>query len=225
MQPKYELTDNPAPEAFQKIWASLLRFNEDAIGNAGARTLAILLKEPTTDELIGGLWARSLWGSLYIDMMFVPETLRGNGIGTSLLRQAEQEAIQRGCRNIWMDTYAFQARPFYEKLGFSIFGRLDGPAPTFPRFFLKNQQAVKKSQSAPGFKPVSVPTLGQQTFAGTSTMGAETHIGLGALDHNLIVGATLAGYDATPDNATKLVAMARRQDDAAKRSVGPRGIR
>jgi hypothetical protein len=87
------------------------------------------------------------------------------------------------------------------------------------------QQAVKKSQSAPGFKPVSVPTLGQQTFSGTSTMGAETHIGLGALDHNLIVGATLAGYDATPDNATKLVAMARMQDDAAKRAVGPRGIR
>src|SRR5262245_24961369 len=80
------------------------------------------------------------------------------------------------------------------------------------------QQAVRKSQSVPGFRPVPVPTLGQQTFAGTVTMGAETHIGLGALDHKLIVGATLAGYDATADNTTKLVAVARMQRAAAKRS-------
>jgi hypothetical protein len=80
------------------------------------------------------------------------------------------------------------------------------------------EQAVQKSQSVPGFRPVPVPTLGQQTFAGTVTMGAETHIGLGALDHKLIVGATLAGYDATPDNTTKLVAVARMQRAAAKRS-------
>src|SRR5262245_45224841 len=41
-----------------------------------------------------------------------------------------------GCGHMWTDTYAFQARPFYESMGFVVFGRLDGPAPTFPRFFL-----------------------------------------------------------------------------------------
>ena len=56
-------------------------------------------------------------------------------------------------------------------------------------------------------------------------MDAETHIGLGALDHKLIVGATLAGYDATPDNVTKLVAVARMQGAAAERTVGPSGRR
>ena len=137
MEPKYELTDNPPPDAFQNMWASLLEFNEHAAGNAKARTLAILLKDSTTDELIGGLWGRSLWGSLFVDIVFVPETLRGNGIGTSLLRQAEEEAIRRGSRDMWTDTYAFQAPPFYEKSGFTVFGRLDGPAPIFPRFFLK----------------------------------------------------------------------------------------
>jgi GNAT superfamily N-acetyltransferase len=137
MFPKYELTDSPPPEAFQKIWAPLLKFNEAAVGNATARTLAVLLKDPETGELLGGLWARSLWGSLYIDMMFVPEALRRTGIGTSLLRQAEREAMRRECRDMWTDTYAFQARSFYEKFGFAVFGRIDGPAPTFPRFFLK----------------------------------------------------------------------------------------
>jgi hypothetical protein len=87
------------------------------------------------------------------------------------------------------------------------------------------QQAVQKSQPVPGYKLVAVPTLGQQTFAGTVTMGAETHIGLGALDHKLIVGATLAGYDAISDNIDKLVAVARMQGAAAKRAAGPSGGR
>jgi hypothetical protein len=76
------------------------------------------------------------------------------------------------------------------------------------------KQAVQKSQSVPGFEPVRVPSLGQQSFAGTTTRNAETHIGLGALDHKLIVAATLAGYEATPDNVTKLVAVARMQGAA-----------
>jgi hypothetical protein len=61
MLPKYELTESPPSETFQKMWVPLLKFNEAAVGNATARTLAVLLKDPATDELIGGLWARSPW--------------------------------------------------------------------------------------------------------------------------------------------------------------------
>ena len=43
---------------------------------------------------------------------------------------------------MWTDTYAFQAKSFYEKLGFTIFGQLDGPAPIFPHFFLKKTLSV-----------------------------------------------------------------------------------
>jgi hypothetical protein len=82
------------------------------------------------------------------------------------------------------------------------------------------QQAVQQSQSVPGFEPVAVSNLGQQAFAGTVTMGAETHVGLGVLDGRLIVGATLAGYDATPDNTAKLVALARTEAAAAKTALG-----
>jgi GNAT superfamily N-acetyltransferase len=136
MQPRYELTDKPSPGAFAKLWEPLRAFNESIVGDASARTLAILLREPATDAIVGGLWGRSLWGSMYIDIMFVPQDLRGRGIGTSLLRQAEGEAIRRGCTHLWTDTYAFQARPFYERMGFIVFARLDGPAPIFPRCFL-----------------------------------------------------------------------------------------
>ena len=152
LSPKYELTESPPAEAFQKLWQPLRDFNEAAVGNATSRTLAVLLRDAATDEVIGGLWGRSLWGSLYIDILFVPEPLRRSGIGMSLLRQAEQEALRRGCREMWTDTQAFQARPFYEKAGFTVFAQLDGPAPIWPRYFLRKAlgpEAADKMADAP----------------------------------------------------------------------------
>ena len=84
------------------------------------------------------------------------------------------------------------------------------------------EQGVAKSK-IPGFKPVSVPTLGQKAFAGTVTSGAETHVGLGALVGKLIVGVTLGGYDGTPQNVTKLVALTRKEDAAARAALGASG--
>jgi hypothetical protein len=78
------------------------------------------------------------------------------------------------------------------------------------------QEAVQKSKIVPGFKPVSASDLGQNTFIGTVTQGDETHIGLGALQGTLIVGATLVGYDPTPDNIAKLVSVTREEEAAAK---------
>lgn len=77
------------------------------------------------------------------------------------------------------------------------------------------KRAVQKSK-IPGMKVLPVPKLGQQAFAGTVTIGGETHVGLGMLDGELIVGATLAGYDATPDNVAKLIALSRKEDAAAR---------
>ncbi len=77
------------------------------------------------------------------------------------------------------------------------------------------REAVAKSK-IPGFAPLSVPQLGQATFAGTITRGAETHVGLGALTGNLIIGVTLAGYPATGDNIHRLVALAQAEMKMAK---------
>jgi hypothetical protein len=81
------------------------------------------------------------------------------------------------------------------------------------------QEAVQKSKIVPGFKPVSAPDLGQNAFIGTVTQGDETHIGLGALQGTLIVGATLVGYDPTPDNIAKLVSVTHEEQAAAKAAL------
>ena len=81
------------------------------------------------------------------------------------------------------------------------------------------QEAVTKSKTVPGFKPVPAENLGQNAFVGTVTQGGETHIGLGALHGVLIVGATLAGYDPTPENTAKLISLTREEERAAKAAM------
>ena len=81
------------------------------------------------------------------------------------------------------------------------------------------QEAVAKSKTVPGFKPVQAENLGQDAFVGTVTQGGETHIGLGALHDTLIVGATLAGYDPTPENRDKLISLTLEEEHAAKAAM------
>ncbi len=123
-------------DAYMPIWAPLLRFNQDTVGNAQGEAFALTIQAPGADEVLGGLWALSLWGSFYIGLVVTPENARGQGLGTELMRRAEAEALVRNCRMMWLDTYAFQARAFYERLGFTVFGQIDGPAPMFPRYFM-----------------------------------------------------------------------------------------
>jgi hypothetical protein len=81
------------------------------------------------------------------------------------------------------------------------------------------REAVQKSQGAPGFKLLSLSNVGQQSFAGTAAVAMEMHIGLGALDGNLIVGVTLAGYNASPETQAKLVVLSGIEDAAAKAAL------
>jgi hypothetical protein len=78
------------------------------------------------------------------------------------------------------------------------------------------QEAVAKSKAVPGFKPVPAENLGQNAFVGTVTQGGETHIGLGALHDTLIMAATLAGYDLTPENTAKLISLTHEEERVAK---------
>jgi len=78
------------------------------------------------------------------------------------------------------------------------------------------QEAVTKSKTVPGFKQVPAENLGQNVFVGTVTHGGETHIGLGALHGMLVVGATLVGYDLTPENTAKLISLTREEERTAK---------
>jgi len=64
--------------------------------------------------------------------------MRGAGLGRQLIAQAEEEATVRcDCHGVWLDTFSWQARGFYEKLGYSLFGKIDDDPMGHQGFFLK----------------------------------------------------------------------------------------
>lgn len=71
-------------------------------------------------KVVGGVVGESRWGGCHVDILWVHEALRSGGLGTRLLRAAEAEAQARSCSVIFLETMQFQARPFYEKLGYSL---------------------------------------------------------------------------------------------------------
>ena len=146
MEYRFLLTDEPPAGAFQLLWDGLRSFNQQTVGEAEARLLTVLLHD-AAEVTIGGLWGRTLWGALYIDILFVPEELRRIGIGRRLVLRAEGEAVRRGCHCSWLDTYEFQAKPFYERLGYEVFGILEGPAPVYPRYFLRKRLRRQANRS------------------------------------------------------------------------------
>jgi len=142
MLPIVTLTDNPNPQALEALTRLITRFNESASHRPNDfRPLAILVSEPETGETLGGLWGWTSFDHLHVDLLFLPERLRGSGLGTQLIRQAEEEAVRRGCVGAWLDTFSFQARGFYERMGYSVFGTIEDYPPGHSRFFLKKRLA------------------------------------------------------------------------------------
>ncbi|MBC7281234.1 GNAT family N-acetyltransferase [Hoeflea sp.] len=83
------------------------------------------LKASSADhELAGGLVAYSVQGWLFIKLLGVAETERGNGIGRALLAKAEEYARETGLVGVYLDTFEFQAPRFYRELGYTECGRL-----------------------------------------------------------------------------------------------------
>lgn len=76
--------------------------------------------------IAGGVYGATCWGWLMIDGLWVAEELRGAGLGSRLLLEAEAMAIARGCRGAWLGTFDFQARTFYERHGYTVFAELPG---------------------------------------------------------------------------------------------------
>jgi GNAT superfamily N-acetyltransferase len=130
---------------FDAIFRLLDGASRDVIGPTEARVLVIPIRFEG-GGVIGGLWAVSAFRWLHLEMLFVPESMRGQGVGSALMAAAATEARSRGCLGVYVDTLSFQATSFYEKLGFTVFGMLDDCPPGHQRLFLQ-KRLVPKEQS------------------------------------------------------------------------------
>lgn len=90
------------------------------------------------DKTIAGITAiLYCWKCLYINVIWVDDKFRHQGLGTQLIERVEKEAKELGCTLIHLDTFDFQAKEFYLKRGYNIFGELDDCPPGHKRFFFK----------------------------------------------------------------------------------------
>jgi GNAT superfamily N-acetyltransferase len=143
MTPKITLTDAATPEMRKAIVDPLVAFNNSRISRREIhRPLVILLSDPASEAIVGGLHGATMFSHLWIDLLFVPEAMRGSGIGRTLMARAEEEALARGCLAAVLDTFSFQARGFYEKLGYTVFGILQDCPPGHRRIYLTKRLAV-----------------------------------------------------------------------------------
>ncbi len=122
---------------------SLVRHNDGQAATEGYRDLVALSR--LGGELVGGLIGYTHWNWLFIKQLWVADEVRRSGIGRRLMLTAEQEACHRGCLHAHCDTFDFQALPFYQALGYSIFGQLEDYPLGHTRYFLH-----KRNLNAPG---------------------------------------------------------------------------
>ncbi|MBM7405800.1 MULTISPECIES: GNAT family N-acetyltransferase [Sphingomonas] len=135
---RLHIPEQPSPEDREAVLAPLRAYNEQMAGPAKAEPVAILLHDEEGNS-VGGLWGRSGYDWLFVEYLAVPEAWRGQGTGSALIAEAERIARARGCCGLWLDTFAFQARGFYEKLGFRVFGTLEDHPRGSRRFFLSKR--------------------------------------------------------------------------------------
>jgi len=132
-----EVTDAPTAAQRDSVLHALRVFATAAVGRPDDKGYAVLVRDGAQGDIAGGLIAYSRWQEFFIDLIALPEHLRGQGLGARLLAMAEAEARARGCSLIWLDSYAFQSNGFYERHGFEVFATFDGPGPIYPRLFFK----------------------------------------------------------------------------------------
>jgi len=107
------------------------------IGNVRlGSSVRIFIRDPQ-DRVVGGILADLFGGWAYISLLWIDEPLRNRGLGTRLVTMLEQEALRLGCTHAHLDTYSFEARPFYEKLGYELFATLEDYPAGHCKHFLK----------------------------------------------------------------------------------------
>lgn len=126
----------PKQEDIQALTKELNEFATPIVGIAGFQLITVMLRDQS-GKMIGGLWGYINWNWLNIEIFWLPEYARRKGYGTRILTLAESKALSRGCENVHLNTFSFEARPFYEKFGYKVFATLEDYPQGHQRYFMR----------------------------------------------------------------------------------------
>jgi GNAT superfamily N-acetyltransferase len=123
--PKLVVTDVHDADARATLLEGLAKANRAHVHEPGLRRLDVLIKQPWTGRVLGGLFGRTAWDWLKIEVLYISPELRGSGWGKQLMGAAEEEAVRRNCHASWAAPFSFQAVGFYERMGYTLVGTLE----------------------------------------------------------------------------------------------------
>jgi GNAT superfamily N-acetyltransferase len=137
-EPKFDLDEHPSPEDFRTLVDGVRSFNRDRTGDEWPRSVAYYLRD-SERRIIAGVQG-TLWGrSIHIDALWVDEQHRGSGYGSKLMTAIERYAAAHAHPLVYLETTSFQALPFYEGLGYRIFGELPRISEGHTLYFLAKE--------------------------------------------------------------------------------------
>jgi GNAT superfamily N-acetyltransferase len=113
----------PTPGDVQYLEDRIYEYNSRVTGIADGALLGFFVRGD--DRIVAGIYGNTWGGTCEVRLFWVEESLRGQGLGTSLLAAAEREAVRRGCTQMTLMTFSFQAPRFYGKHGFEIVATLE----------------------------------------------------------------------------------------------------
>jgi GNAT superfamily N-acetyltransferase len=124
------------PEWREIVRQGLYRHNREQVGSRELVEIGLVARDQD-GRVVGGVMGGSIWGWMLVEVFWVDQELRGQGLGTALLNQAEQVARQCGCGYVILETFNSQTLGFYQKRGYVINGQLDDLPAGHTRYSLK----------------------------------------------------------------------------------------
>jgi GNAT superfamily N-acetyltransferase len=146
------------PRAAAAIGAGLAAYNADRFRPSDTAPLDVLVHD-SSGEPVGGLLGHTSFGLFFLDLFYLPETVRGRGLGSRILALAESEARRRGCTAAFVTTVTFQAPGFYERHGYRRFGEIACPPDGATRIFLTKPLSVEAKDGEPLRADACKPTV------------------------------------------------------------------
>lgn len=127
-----ELHDAPATDDLQIISQGIKAYNQaylpDEVVFEPDTRFAVFARNGE-GCIVGGIRANAYWNYCLIELLWLTAEVRGVGVGSKLVAETERYARSKGFRFMRTETVDFQAKPFYEKLGYEVYGQLaDFPA-------------------------------------------------------------------------------------------------
>ncbi|MDE3129207.1 MAG: GNAT family N-acetyltransferase [Gemmatimonadota bacterium] len=130
------IDETPAPADQDVVQRGLRDFNIAVIGPSGERPISCFVRDDA-GQVVGGLLGHVKWRWLYVAKLWLPEGVRGHGVGSRVMAAIEDYAWAHDCLGVYLDTFEYQALPFYRKLGYELYGTLDGYPPGYRQYYLR----------------------------------------------------------------------------------------